>query len=34
MVSEEVAAVAVGNSIWVVAMRHIVEIEPLATIKA
>jgi hypothetical protein len=34
MISERVAAISVGDSIWTVAMMHIVESEPLATVKA
>lgn len=33
MVRDRVAAIAKGDSIWLVAMGHIVEVEPLATIK-
>ncbi|HEX4416178.1 MAG TPA: hypothetical protein VH107_21275 [Lacipirellulaceae bacterium] len=34
LLSDRVAAVASGDSIWMVAMMHIVEVEPLATIHA
>jgi hypothetical protein len=33
LLSERVAAIAVGDSLWFVAMAHIVEIEPLAAVK-
>ena len=34
LVSDRVAAIAVGDSIWMVAMVHIVEVEPLPTVHA
>jgi hypothetical protein len=34
LLSERVAAIAVGDSIWTVAMLHIVEAEPLSAIRA
>jgi hypothetical protein len=34
LLSERVAAIAIGDSIWMVAMMHIVEVEPLATVRA
>jgi hypothetical protein len=34
LVSDRVAAIAIGDSIWMVAMMHIVEIEPLSTVHA
>jgi hypothetical protein len=34
LLSDRVAAIAVGDSIWRVAMVHIVEVEPLPTVRA
>lgn len=34
LLSDRVAAIAIGDSIWMVAMMHVVEVEPLATIRA
>jgi hypothetical protein len=34
LLSERVAAIAVGDSIWTVAMMHIVEAQPLTTVHA
>jgi hypothetical protein len=34
LLSDRVAAIAIGDSIWMVAMIHIVEVEPLATVHA
>jgi hypothetical protein len=34
LLSDRVAAIAIGDSIWMVAMMHIVEVEPLSTVRA
>jgi hypothetical protein len=34
LLSDRVAAIAIGDSIWMVAMMHIVEVEPLAAVHA
>jgi hypothetical protein len=34
LLSDRMAAIAIGDSIWMVAMMHIVKIEPLATVHA
>jgi hypothetical protein len=34
LLSEKVAAIAIGDSIWLVALSHLVEIEPLASVIA
>ena len=34
LLSDRVAAIAIGDSIWMVAMMHIVEVEPLTTVRA
>jgi hypothetical protein len=34
LLSDRMAALAIGDSIWMVAMMHIVEVEPLATVRA
>lgn len=34
LLSDRVAAIAIGDSIWMVTMVHIVEVEPLATVSA
>jgi hypothetical protein len=33
LLSERVAAIAVGDTLWFTAMAHIVEIEPLPSVK-
>ncbi len=34
MLSEWVAAISIGDSIWPVALMHVVEIEPLTSVSA